>query len=374
MEKAITRKQFMSNSTKLAATFAAGVAGMGVLSHKDASGKTVTYEWPWPYAQLDPEKVRVYGHDNFWNGKACCAGAFGGVLMALQETVGEPFTLLPMEIMLFGHGGGVGWGTICGALNGASAAISLVCDKATSDKLINELLGWYTQAEFPSDESNAYAVNHTFTDNRCDVQLAQNLCGSPLCHISVTEWCNAAEKQVGDLERKERCARLAGDVAAHAAQLLNAEFAGQFESVYIPPESIAGCMSCHGSGFVANVAAKMACTQCHGDDPHTPTTDVSQSASRAKTFTLDQNFPNPFNPETNIQFSIPKLENVNVAIYDIRGRLIRTLIDHQLYSPGSYTLTWDGKDSVGQRVASGVYFTKLQAGRYSQTKKMTLAK
>lgn len=372
MKNVITRKEFISNSTKFAATFAAGVAGISLLTNEKASGKTLTYEWPWPYQKLDPEVVRVLAHDYFWNGKACCAGAFGGILTALQDTVGEPFTLIPIEIMLFGHGGASGWGTICGALNGSSAAISLVSDKETSDKLINELMGWYTQAEFPSETSNQYAVDHVFHDNRCDIELPQNVSGSPLCHSSVTQWCLHANYQVSDLERKERCARLAGDVAAYAVELLNQEYDDQFSPLYIAPETIAACMSCHGKGFQDNVAAKMECTQCHGD-PHT-TTAVEKSPAFPVAFDLQQNYPNPFNPSTNIQFSIPEIEKVHLAVYDIRGRLVRTLVDHELYSPGTYTLAWDGKDSSGRRVASGVYFTKIQAGRFVATRKMTMVK
>lgn len=366
MSQAITRKEFLRDSAKLVVGASVGAAGLGL-----ASAKEISQAWPWPYQTLDPDRVRILAHDSYWQeGRGCSYGAFDGIIQALAEILGEPYSSFPTELMIYGHGGTVGWGTLCGALNGAAGAICLVMTKEKSDKLINELLGWYTQTEFPTDKSNEYAVNHVFTDQRYDQALPKNVCGSPLCHVSVTEWCIAAKFKAGSLERKERCARVTGDVAAYAVELLNKEIAGQFEPIYVPPASIAACMSCHGSGFIDNVKAKMECVRCHGD-PHAATA-VKQMEESAGSFQLHQNYPNPFNPATTIQFSLPQTEKVHLAIYDIRGRLVRTLVDHDLYSQGLYTLSWDGKDNFGQQVASGIYFTKLQAGKFAATRKMTL--
>lgn len=131
-------------------------------------------------------------------------------------------------------------------------------------------------------------------------------------------------------------------------------------------------MSCHGASFQNNVAAKMECVQCHGD-PHV-TSAVDQIPGMPTSFSLEQSYPNPFNPGTSIQFSVAKSEKVDLAIYDIRGQLVRTLIDHELYSPGYYTLSWDGTDNHGQRVTRGVYFTKMQTGRFITTRKMSMVK
>lgn len=372
MSNKISRHEFLANSTKIAAGIAAGTLGMRSLSLTEAQADTQTTPWPWPYAQLDAEAVRVLGHDLFWNGKACSAGAFGAIITALQNTVGAPFTDLPIEILLYGHGGGAGWGTICGALNGSSAAISLVCDKATSDMLISELIGWYTQVELPSALSNQYAVNHTFTDNRCDVELLRNACGSPLCHVSVTEWCKTASHKVADLERKERCARVAGDVAAYAVKLLNDNLAGTFVPAYVPPETIAACMTCHGGAMLDNVAANMECQQCH-DDPHAST--VEDNPHNVPTsYEIKPNYPNPFNPETNFEFTLPQSEKVSLKIFDLNGRLIQTIINGDAYAPGSYTAHWDGRNKFGQNVSSGMYYFRFQAGSFIKSRSMTLIK
>ncbi len=91
------------------------------------------------------------------------------------------------------------------------------------------------------------------------------------------------------------------------------------------------------------------------------------------TYSLSQNYPNPFNPATKIQFGLPKAENVELKIYDILGREVRTLIN-ETYNAGVYTVTWDGKNNFGSNVASGMYIYSVRAGQFVQTKKMLLMK
>ena len=90
-------------------------------------------------------------------------------------------------------------------------------------------------------------------------------------------------------------------------------------------------------------------------------------------YALLNNYPNPFNPETSINFIVPKMSRVMLAIYDILGRKIRTLLS-ETKAAGSYNVTWNGKNNQGQPLASGLYFYKLQAGEFSATKKMMLLK
>jgi hypothetical protein len=90
-------------------------------------------------------------------------------------------------------------------------------------------------------------------------------------------------------------------------------------------------------------------------------------------FTLSQNYPNPFNAGTQIQFELPEKSGVQLAIYNILGEEVRTLIDREL-SAGTYHLEWDGRDKSGRAVASGVYLYKLTAGETVQSRKMILLK
>ena len=322
----------------------------------------------WPYAALDPEVVRIKGHDTFWGGYACSSGAFDGMISALQEAMGAPYNDFPTKMLIFGHGGGAGWGTICGALNGAAAAIALVTEKAVSDVLVNELIGWYTLEKFPSElkKSNTYASEHTYVNNTHDMVLEQGICGSPLCHVSVTHWCGIAELPVGSNERKERCARLTGDVAAKAVELLNAHFNGSFVAEYHTPDDVTDCLTCHGSaGMMANVAMKQTCIPCHGPDPHT--TGIGALNPMSHDFKVKQNYPNPFNSDTTIEFTMQKADNVTIEVYNLNGQHVKTIASNQHYGPGEYSLKWDGTDEHGQNAETGMYVFRIRAGQGIKT-------
>ena len=92
-----------------------------------------------------------------------------------------------------------------------------------------------------------------------------------------------------------------------------------------------------------------------------------------ETFNLAQNFPNPFNPETEIRFSIEKDGAVQLTIYNNLGQKIRTLFNGS-YSAGSHSVVWDGRDDVGQQVSSGMYFYRLNAGGKVAIRRMTLSR
>jgi flagellar hook assembly protein FlgD len=94
------------------------------------------------------------------------------------------------------------------------------------------------------------------------------------------------------------------------------------------------------------------------------------------TFSLDQNFPNPFlaaGGETTINFSLPSDSHVRLAVYDLSGRLITTLVDDTL-TAGRHTLGWDGTTSRGTGVESGVYFYKIDTDNNSATRRLVLVR
>jgi hypothetical protein len=261
----ISRKRFLSDAMKYLTGAAASLTGFRLATSEKSLADTKTKPLPWLYAQLDPEGTRKLAHDLFYD-SGCGYAGFAGILKGLQEKAGEPFTSLPLEIMNYSGSGIKGWGTICGALNGASAAISLVTDARTSGPLIDELMGWYTQTLLPSELSNQYAENHRYKVDKNIKALPRDKSGSPLCHISVTNWCTASGLSVDSPERLERCARLSGDVAAQAVKLLNDQAQNNFHAEFVPLSSTTECLSCHGSkGESKNVAAKLDCIQCHKD-------------------------------------------------------------------------------------------------------------
>jgi len=103
-------------------------------------------------------------------------------------------------------------------------------------------------------------------------------------------------------------------------------------------------------------------------------TAVSEIESKVPDkFEITQNYPNPFNPSTTIRYALPEASDVKIEVFDINGMHITDLANnHQ--NPGTYTITWNGKNDRGVSVSSGVYYFRIQAGSFVQTNKMMLMK
>jgi hypothetical protein len=90
-------------------------------------------------------------------------------------------------------------------------------------------------------------------------------------------------------------------------------------------------------------------------------------------YTLHQNFPNPFNPVTTLRYELPEQATVNITIYDMLGKHVKTLIN-QTQNAGYKSVIWDATNDYGKPVSAGIYLYQIQAGEYMQTKKMVLLK
>ena len=118
----------------------------------------------------------------------------------------------------------------------------------------------------------------------------------------------------------------------------------------------------HGSVYVDSVTMNVE-TLSTGDENNLP-----------KQFILHDNYPNPFNPTTNIAFSIPEASDVKIYIYNILGQTV-AVIDKGHLNAGNYDIRWSGMDQLGKTLSSGIYFYEMQAGdQFKQIKKMTLVK
>ncbi len=91
-------------------------------------------------------------------------------------------------------------------------------------------------------------------------------------------------------------------------------------------------------------------------------------------YQLHANYPNPFNPTTTLSFTLPLEKAVSVRIYDITGRLVRTLINNQVFPAGTFDVSWDGTSDAGTAVASGSYLYSMEYGNFRQSRTMVLAK
>ncbi|MBT8763055.1 C_GCAxxG_C_C family protein [Desulfohalobiaceae bacterium Ax17] len=235
------RRKFLKNSGKVVGVTLLSTNLMAGSAHAESSKAP---KLPFPYSPLDPGKVEKKGYEGYYQ-HHCSFGAFEAIVGSLREKVGHPYNLIPTEIMTFGRGGVAGWGTICGALNGASAAIALVVGEYKKYKgLLNELLAWYSKVEMPIYIPAGQK------------DMVKTVAGSPLCHASVMNWCEAANVGAKSKLRSERCARLTADVAKKTAELLNAYFKGTFQYVYYKPtkEEL--------TNYKQN-KTKMECSGCH---------------------------------------------------------------------------------------------------------------
>lgn len=101
--------------------------------------------------------------------------------------------------------------------------------------------------------------------------------------------------------------------------------------------------------------------------------DKNKNSNIPLQYYLEQNFPNPFNPSTTIQYSLPDQERVKLNVYNVLGQLVKTLVD-SFQSAGFHSVIWDGSNNNGQKVSSGIYFYKIDSGKFINIKKMILIK
>jgi hypothetical protein len=97
--------------------------------------------------------------------------------------------------------------------------------------------------------------------------------------------------------------------------------------------------------------------------------------TRPEAYALNDNYPNPFNPETTIKYQLPDAGQVRLEVYNMLGQVVKTLVDNQFQNAGRYTLQWDATNNSGQPLSSGVYFYRILAGgEFQSHKKMLLLK
>jgi hypothetical protein len=209
----------------------------------------------WMYNPLDPAETAEIAYIHYIKG-SCMYATFISVISQLADKFGEPYTSFPFHMMKYGHGGVGGFGTICGALNGAAALIGLlVGNKKIQDNLITELFRWYEKTKLPEFKPQIPILNFT---------PPASFSNSTLCHASTTNWVKAAGYNMISEQRKERCRRLTGDVAAKITIILNEYFNNTYLSNGHDNETVRKCMTCHGKeGKLDNTNGKLSCTPCH---------------------------------------------------------------------------------------------------------------
>jgi len=163
-----------------------------------------------------------------------------------------------------------GQGTLCGALGVCSSLINLVeYDKdKTYVMMVDNLLDWYARSSFPTDR---------FDDISPMPKQIQTQAMSPLCHTSVSKWTLAAGKQVTSKEKKERCAKVTGEVVYTTVHYFNLHTEGKWQPTkWTPKNEFSHCIDCHGPDDMWHTKdgmnhqqGHMDCNICHQD--HTKT-------------------------------------------------------------------------------------------------------
>jgi hypothetical protein len=253
-----SRREFLKSAGAYGVAAGVGLAGGVALGGTEVAAAQPAHPFGYPEGGLDVEKTRHLGYEGF-KGLAiadgtrhggCAFGAFNALIGQLSEVMGAPYTSIPPQMMDWAGAGVVGFGALCGTLNGAAAAVGLICDGRDARAFVTDLLTWYSETALPTNL-------HAPTGG-----LPQSRAGSNLCHVSLTRWCTVSGFASGSPERAERCARLSGDVAAKAVELLNQGSLGLTR-----PSEKTPCRTCHymGADFAQGqfTHGEMDCLTCH---------------------------------------------------------------------------------------------------------------
>lgn len=220
---------------------------------------------PWTYHELNPERTAERAYQMYKDG-SCMYAVFGSIITQLAEEFGEPYSSFPVSMMKYGASGIGSFGSICGSLNAAAAAIGLfVGKKEHQEALIEDLFTWYEKALLP-----------VYTPPKPEHTIIPTVADSVLCHASTAKWLKASGGRIDGKERAERCSRLSADVAQKAVGILNRYHANQYVTASEMNPETAGCIQCHGkSGKLGSVGGKMDCAACHDTTvPHALFADV----------------------------------------------------------------------------------------------------
>lgn len=271
------RREFLKTgvcTTLAGVAVASGLTALKASEAKAEVGPTQAIH-PYGYIPLDVDEMRQRGYDGYRkllpandgttpHGE-CAFGTFNAIIGKLAELdPASGHATIPTQMMEWAAGGVAGYATLCGALNGACAAIGLICSNGDAKLFIADLLTWYSESLLPTPLSESSLTPLPGKE----YELPQSVASSNLCHVSVTNWCIASGFASGSGERSERCARLAGDIAAKVAEMLNAgvDSAGALGN---PRDNSTICGLCHykGTDYEAGqyTRGKMNCHSCHVD-------------------------------------------------------------------------------------------------------------
>lgn len=206
----------------------------------------------WDYLPLDPDRAATRTYDHY-KGHGCMYAVFRGILECWGSAQGESSVPFPFAMFDYGHGGAGGYGSLCGALNGAAAVTGLFEPaQRVRDVLIADLFKWYETTALPIFTPDSQRADPT------------SVAGSVLCHASIARWSKVTQADPYSPQRGERCRRLSADIARRTVSLLNANVVSPRRELVVHDASSA-CMQCHAPKGHAPVTVRtlMSCQSCH---------------------------------------------------------------------------------------------------------------
>jgi hypothetical protein len=232
--------------------------GLALCMQQQSFGQDAPKGVPWTYKKLDPVAVAETAYLEYYKG-ACCYGVFESIIGALRKEVGAPYTYIPTQMMVYGEGGVAGIATLCGALNGAAAAIFLLAGgfekpaREPAFDMMKDLFAWYEQTALPD-----------FRPQKPKFEITKSVSRSTLCHASVSTWCKASKFKAFSNERSERCGWITGAVAKFTVEMLNKRADGAYKVANKITPAVQACVGCHEKGGVKeNMRGTMDCGGCH---------------------------------------------------------------------------------------------------------------
>jgi len=268
-QNGISRRSFLTTASGLA--MGVGLAQLpGTVHAADALPALPWGPKYYPAYGLDPDAVAEAAYCLYYTEGGCGHGSAQALIDALgaaleaEEAPVNPWKLLPRGLYSYGAGGVVGWGTICGALNGAIAVMDIL---GVHNALGNALVDYFCNTELPTTALVGYVPPTGIPVPL--VSIATSVSHSPLCHNSVSNWAATAGVSVADASKKDRCAKLVGDIVAKAVVLMNDRFLSSLTpAAWSPPASYATCYTCHTKpDMVPSQQGKMECQACHDVAP-----------------------------------------------------------------------------------------------------------
>jgi hypothetical protein len=273
-DNVMSRRKFLVSAGTVAG--AAAVTGIGLSKFTSpAEAATAVVPWPYPKAAADqpvPEALARRAFEVYF-ASGCAEASWYPLVEALGAKYPDSWGTLPKNIFRYGGGGIGGWGTICGTVNGCSAAIGMVVGDSTHrNTLIDAIMQYYADTALPTNaawKSHLGQLDLASTWNPATLPLKNvpsSTAHSPLCHSSLVQWTMTTGATNGGPLQRDRCGKACFDIVRKTVELLNTYFQMATPSaspVALDP-SVAACRTCH----VTYTGAKMACDSCHDQALH----------------------------------------------------------------------------------------------------------